>query len=341
MNQEENKNNDIFMEKGVFNYSFVKDSIPKMGVFCFLVSIFYPIGWFYKQWKAIKKNNESYKNISPLWRGILYPIYIFSFAKIVSGLLQLKKAEEFNSPDLTEEQKTNLAAEYKKLEGAKSAPYLILAALVIMAIVTVFLDSMNIRIGGAIVALVFAALAFLQKAINKVLPANHPEASAVSASDFLCVPFFIIFFGFLLVWVLFSELMCVTADGNVLTSCNKYSLTYPFNTELSTKDSGRYNVYCQTSEDEKESLCSVEGEFKPEEFTMEEILKNHKPISKFTKQYANNTTHCVTEKEEDVYYTTCYAKVERKEPIYIIFMRNAENNNLTNLEKLMESYKEL
>ena len=87
MNLEENQNNDVFVVNGVVNYSFVKESITKIAIFSFLFSVFYPIGYFYKQWKAIKKNNENYKNISPFWRGVFYPIYMFPFTKIVKSLI--------------------------------------------------------------------------------------------------------------------------------------------------------------------------------------------------------------------------------------------------------------
>ena len=67
---EEVQNQEIFFADSVANNSFVKESLTKIGILTFLFSIFYPIGYFYKQWKTIQKNNEIYKNISPFLRGL-------------------------------------------------------------------------------------------------------------------------------------------------------------------------------------------------------------------------------------------------------------------------------
>ena len=74
---EENKQ-EFFFANGVQNNSFIKDNLKKVGIFIVLLNIFYPIGWHYKQWKEIKKNNEEYKNISPFWRGVFYPFILLN-----------------------------------------------------------------------------------------------------------------------------------------------------------------------------------------------------------------------------------------------------------------------
>ena len=343
MDLEESKNNGIFIVNGVANHSFVKDSLTKVAIFCLFLSVFYPIGWFYKQWKEIKKNNESYKNISPFWRGVFYPIYIFPFTKIVNELLKAKKAEELKSENLEEKEKTDSEAEYKKLDGVTAAPYLILIAIAILVVLG-FLFDINVRIGGTIFALVITSLSFLQSAINKILPEDHQRKETLSAADFLCIPFFGLFIFALLVASVFSALTCFEAEGNVLkNTCDNYSVTFPSNGEIFTPEPSKYFMYCQDNESKKESLCVVEGNFdKPEDFNMETLSKQHTPTNKVTKEYANNTTHCISETVEgEGYYNTCYMKIERETPVYLIFVRSAENSNIETLEALMNSYKDL
>ena len=139
---ENTNNNNVFIVNGVANYSFIKESLVKIAIFSFIFSIFYPIGYFYKQWKEIKRNNESYKNISPFWRGIFYPIYIFPFTKIVKDLIAAKENIEFKKVTLSEE-KTALRQEYKKLKNLTVIPYVNLIAFVIALVHIVLMININ------------------------------------------------------------------------------------------------------------------------------------------------------------------------------------------------------
>ena len=336
MNLEENQNNDVFVVNGVVNYSFVKESITKIAIFSFLFSVFYPIGYFYKQWKAIKKNNENYKNISPFWRGVFYPIYMFPFTKIVKSLIENKEEITLKSVTFTEEQKADLQRQYKTLKSLTPLPYFILLALLICVIVFVSPIEFSTHVGTVIFALVTGALTYLQKAIDKFLPESHPKGKAVTFGDFLCIPVLIVTFILAIILSVIFAPNCFKTEGNVLeNTCRNYSLTFPLKEEIQTT---KY-YHCQGNEESSICIGEMGRENTNEpELTLDQLAaEEYNPVlDKFTKRYANHTTHCFKEKDEKGYFYQCYMKIEEIPGLYLGFL--ATENNFENLEKLMNSY---
>jgi hypothetical protein len=137
---------------------------------------------------------------------------------------------------------------------------------------------------------------------------------------------------------------CYRADGNIYTNtCGNYSFTFPLNTEVGLWESDGFDNICQR--DEKEMICLSDIAFNgKEDFSLQNLTPDEedKILNKFTKQYAGNTTHCFKMKSEDNLFTnTCYMKVEKQEPLYFGFFIQNKTGDMEELEKLMNSYKEI
>lgn len=308
---EENQNTEIFVVNGVVNYSFVKESVNKVATMSWLFSFFYYMGWSYKQWKEIKKCNANYSTISPFWRGIFFAAYFSKLKKIIVDLYEAKMNTVLQIENLPEEEKKEWERDYKNLKSA------------------------------------FAKLKVIQIAVNKIVPVGHPQGK-LTAGDFLGVPLlaFILF-----VMCAFSVFInwnsCHEIEGNVFKNiCNKYSLTFPLNVEISSARNQGFDLYCQ--EDTNETLCITGGSLdNPEDFDLETLAQKYRTVNKFSKQYAGNTTHCIEEEkdEDNLYPHICFSKIETSDeaPFYIIFFRFASDSpqKIENLEKLMNSFKKL
>lgn len=334
---EENKQ-EIFIADGVRNNSFIKESNGKIGVLSFLFSIFYPIGYFYKQWKAIKKNNEEYKNISPFWRGLFYPFYAFQFTKILDNLLSIKKNMDFSGAT-NEEEKKKLENEYATFKQFYSNSYFI-ALIPIVTLVLIFCnfipESFNTGIGIAIWISISMTLRNLQKAIDKISPQDHPKGK-LTFSDFLGLPFLVLFLSFF-----FFEIggqSCFEVDGNTLkNTCEKYSFTFPLTGEIKEI---KPEYFYQFGPDEGLNIAPIALD-KEEYFDLDFIAsKEYFPIiNKWTKVYQGNTTHCFLEEgRKNIKQSVCYMKLENDTPRYILFASQSYHGNIENLEKLMNSYK--
>lgn len=307
---EENQNNDIIVVEGVANYSFVKESVNKIATMSWLFSFFYYMGWSYKQWKGIKNCNENYKNISPFWRGIFFVVFFSKLKKIIVAHYETKMNTLFQNENFPEEERKKWEKEYKQLKSP------------------------------------LAKLKVIQAAVNKIVPVGHPQGKTLTAGDFLGVPLLVFILLVLCGLSILSELAkgCLETEGKVLKNvCDDYAVTYPLNSEVLHLNNDNYDIYCQ--EDETESLCVAQGTLDdPARFDLEILAEDYNPVHKFTKQYAGNTTHCITEKDEENYYiTTCFSKIEREDPVYIIFVRSSQkySTDMANFEKLMNSYKNI
>ncbi len=336
-------NNDVFIVNGVANNSFMKESTTKISILSLLFSIFYPVGYFYKQWKEIKKNNEKYKNISPFWRGILYPIYMFPFTKIVQNLVIEKENIDLKSKTLSEEEKNTLKTEYQKINKLTPIPYIYL----ILILITFMIAFLKILKGGSAVVIWFIvsmSLTYLQKAIDKILPANHPKGKVLTFGDFLAVPTIAIAILVPTLFFTIKALHCWNLNGNTLSNtCENYSFNFPLDTEI--KFDPKNNSFCKANQ--QEQLCFQRVVLdNPANFNLETLAdgepKTNIIMDKFSKQYSGNTTHCFKERiPNGPYYNVCIMKIEKQQPIYFAFLDYSFTGSIENLEKLMNSYKNL
>ena len=339
MSFEENQNNNIFVVNGVANYSFVKESITKIGIFSVLFSVLYPVAWFYQQWKEIKKNNESYKNISPFWRSIFYPIYVFPFTEIIEDLITAKEDIALKSTALAEDQ-ISLKKEYKRLKRLSPVPYMILiSSFIFFVLIGISDPQINTALGPTILIFISCSLASLQKAINKFLPLNHPKNKVITWADFLCVPLFIIIIAYAIFINNLQIKHCFKTENNVLENiCENYSFTFPLNLPIQRFK----NNFCQSTDTEGFCLSKVYLN-NSSQFNLEKLIQREKlkPINKFTKYYVWNTTHCFTIKEhEEKFYNICYMEL-RGQFSYLRIASYNKNGSIGNIEKLMNSYKNL
>ena len=345
---------EFFVANGVRNDSFVKESNGKIGVLSFLFSIFYPIGYFYKQWKAIKKNNEEYKNISPFWRGVFYPFYAFQFTKILDNLLSIKKNKDFSNAT-NEEEKKKLENEYAVFNKFYSNSYsiviipIIVIGLILLNIFTDILpDSTSLRTGinVGVWMSISVTLGNLQKAINKILPQDHPKGK-LTFSDFLGFLIMIIFLiSILFIFTLFKD-SWVEIKGNTLKNTDaKYSITFPFeNQKIIRADIG---YYCQNKSKEDYICAMLIDEFTitfDRDTIAKQLEKSHnvKVLSQKTSLYNDNLGYCfTTDKTEPKLSCFMQFKEEPKSGIIIIqnFQDNKENP-FENLEKMMNSYQKI
>lgn len=309
MENQENQNNDVFVVNGVANYSFVKNNVDNVKTLSSLLGLIYKTGWYYKQWKEIKKYNESYRNISPFWRGIFYIGYAGKLKKIVNSLYEAKLNSVLQNDAVPQEEKEAWQKEYKKFNG------------------------------------IFANFSLIQQAINKIVPLGHPENKTTWGSFLGLIPLAIILmiiFGVNIISFLFNG--CYQTEGNILkNTCDDYSLTFPTNKEIWASRSEYLDFFCQGDEDK--NICMSPIMFpNHKDFNFEALEKEQEyPITdKFTKQYAGNTVHCFKQTVPDrPFFNVCYMEVQRKEPIYFIFFNNTDNGEMESLEKLMNSYKNL
>ena len=159
----------------------------KLGQLKLIIMFFIPLGlypfyWFYKQWAQLKHANAAHANISPFWRAVFYPVYCFSFAKVLKA--------DLLATDMMDEKKA------RKLGGFISlAPFFIL---------TFFLLFIAYNIVGAGGFSSFAShLSFLvvfcilQDTINKILPPDMPKEKPVIAGDVFIVSLAVIMLIFL------------------------------------------------------------------------------------------------------------------------------------------------
>lgn len=348
INMPEGNKQEFFIADGVRNDSFIKESNGKIGVLSFLFSIFYPVGYFYKQWKAIKKNNEEYKNISPFWRGLFYPFYAFKFTKILDNLLTIKKNMDFSGAT-NEEEKKKLENEYAVFNKFYSNSYMIaLVPIVTVALIfcTFIPESFNTGIGAAVWATIYMTLRNLQKAIDKILPQDHPKGK-LTFSDFLGLPILGIFLIIaIIIFSLFKD-PWIEIKGNTLKNTDaKYSITFPFENKKIIRAGIDY--YCQ-NKTKKDYICAMLVDKFTITFDRDTIAKqlekghNVKVLSQKTSLYNDNLGYCfTTDKTEPKLSCFMQFKEEPKSGIIIIqnFQDNAENP-FENLEKIMNSYQKI
>lgn len=335
-----NKNQEIFTIKGVVNNSFIKESVVKIIILSLLFSIFYPIGYFYKQWKAIKNNNESYKNISPFWRGLFYPIYAFSFMKIIKNLISSQKENDLkNCP--SEEEKKKIEKRYKN--------NILLTFALPLGLLGVFLSTVGKTLVGrtdwpinAIIMLII--LYFFQMIINSVLPKNQAQGKLTWADFLGAFPWMFYIFVSLLFYIGSLSSRIQLKDNQVINTFRNYSFTFPYeNQRIEVREDG---YICQSkSEDSQESLCMQwllhTDPFEEEYF--DQILSEggFSLINKWTKIYQGNKAYCFYVKDdEETPFNFCYLKTNREKRLWVwSFYINGED--ITGLEKLMNSYKSL
>lgn len=309
--EQENQNNDVFVVNGVANYSFVKESINKVTSLTHLLGIFYHVGWHYKQWREIKKNNESYRNISPFWRGVFYLFFYNKLRKIILGLFETKMNSLVQNENFPEKERKQWEKELKALKSS------------------------------------FVQLRLLQTAINKFVPLGHPQGKTLTWADFLGLPPFILLILFIIgvnfIPTLFGS--CFEAEGNILkNNCENFSFTFPLSGQIGiAQDNNNFDNYCQGPE--TNFVCLTELDLDdPADFKLETIAgwENNKILSKSEKEYAGNVTFCFQEEtpEKDI-FNACYMKVKGQDHLYFRFLSTFENNGMENLEKLMNSYKAL
>lgn len=310
MESQENQNNDVFVVNGIANYSFVKESVSTVSSLSSLFGLFYKMGWYYKQWAEIKKCNESYKDISPFWRGVFYIGYASQFKKIVVSMFEVKKNMILQNEAVPQEEKVAWQKEYDKLNS------------------------------------IFAKFSLQQKAINKIVPLGHPEGSSLKFAGLLGLPFFILLvlliLGINILPTLFGS--CFKAEGNVFkNTCYDYSFTFPFNGTIGYARNDGFDTYCQGNE--KNHVCiTTLGLEDPSDFNLETLAswESNKILNKSTTKYAGNTTHCFKEESKDKQiYNICYMQVKKDEPLYFGFFSYNETGTIDDLEKLMNSYKDL
>gem|GEM_PF-5224148 len=196
-------------------------------------------------------------------------------------------------------------------------------------------DSDLDKLLGAIAwILIYLPIHNLQHAINYIMSKETKE-KVFSLSDLLGVPFFALLLAFFFFGI--GGQRCLEVEGNTLkNTCEKYSLTFPLEGEIQTI---RYFL-CQGNEENTICVGEMERENPNEpELTLDQLAEEeYNPVlDKFTKQYANHTTHCFKEKDEEGYFYQCYMKIEEIPGLHLGFL--ASENNFDNLEKLMNSYK--
>lgn len=304
---QENQNNEVFVVNGVANYSFVKNNVSNVKTLSSLLGLIYKSGWYYKQWKEIKKCNESYKNISPFWRGIFYIGYAKQLKDIVKSLYEAKMNMILQNESVPQEEKENWQKEYKKFNS------------------------------------IFANFSLTQQAINKILPVGHPDNKTTWGSFLGLLPFaaiLMIIFGVNIISSLFTS--CFEAEGTTLkNTCSNYAFTYPLNTEIVHASDNSFDYYCQETENETICLSDILLN-NPNDFNLETLSEDDKDIlDKFTRQYSGNTTHCFKMKDEKEFIIQCFMKVGKQDPFYFGFNLFNKTGDMTNLEKLMNSYKSL
>ena len=268
------------------------------------------MGWYYKQWAEIKKCNESYKDIYPFWRGVFYIVYASQFKKIVVSMFEAKKNMILQNEAVPQEEKDTWQKEYDKLNS------------------------------------IFAKFSLQQQAINKIVPLGHPEGSSLKFAGLLGLPFFILLvlliLGINILPALFGS--CFKAEGNVfINTCYKYSFTFPFNSVIGYARNDGFDTYCQGNEKKHVCLTPLALE-KSSDFNLETLAswESNKILNKSTTKYAGNTTYCFKEESEDKQiYNICYMQVKKDEPLYFGFFSYNETDTMDNLEKLMNSYKNL
>ncbi len=306
---ENTNNNDVFVVNGVANYSFVKQNVNTVRTLSSCFGLVYKTGWYYKQWKEIKKCNESYKNISPFWRAIFYLGYAGQLKKIVTNLYEAKMNMILQNDTVSPEEKEVWQKEHKKLNS------------------------------------IFANFSLTQQAINKVVPFGHPDGKTTGGSFLGLIPLAIIIMiilGFNVISFLFNG--CFEAEGNVLkNTCENFSLTFPLDGEIGLARNNGFEYYCQGSE--TNHVCmTMAGLDNPADFNLDTLSgwESDKILSKTTAQYAGNTTYCFKEENKDKQiFNVCYMQVKRAEPFYFLFYSQNETGSVENLEKLMNSYKNL
>jgi len=329
---------EFFVANGVRNDSFIKESNGKIGVLSFLFSIFYPIGYFYKQWKAIKKNNEEYKNISPFWRGLFYPFYAFSFAKILKKLLEAKKEQDLKQAN-TEEEKIKIEKQNKNNALLCIALPLGLLGIVLSTLAKFLIGQTDWPINALIV---FLMLYLFQNTTRKILPTNHPQGKLTFA-DFLGVFPWIFALLLSLIFYLSTLTSRIQLDGNnIVNTLHNYSFTFPFENQEVYLDED--NHYCQNKADNPEDglICMqwelLTGPF--EETFFENLISQEEEITlikKWTKIYQGNTAYCFLLKGEEV-FNTCYLKTTREKRLWVWEIASLEEDPIA-IEKLMNSYK--
>ncbi len=352
VNPEENKQ-EFFVANGVKNDSFVKDNLRKVGIMTFLLTIFYPIGWHYKQWKAIKKNNEEYKNISPLWRGVFYPFYSFKLTQIIKELFEIKKDIDLRT--ITDEE------ELKKVKKQHNInftilPYIIWGSIIFLFIFCFSPDTALDKLLGIIAwVLIYWPIHNLQYAINYILPKETKEKS-FSLADLLGVPFLILFLAFLFFGI--GGQGCLETEGKTLKdTCDNYSFTFPFeNEEIFPSDDDSEHAYICQAEDvnnKKDNLVCLEGYFIDEQEPLEqnkleqEIVKKMDIVSKKTATYKDSLAYCFAVKSKEnstnLVQNMCYMRIKDK-PELVFFITDVSKSKempFENLEKLMNSYQNL
>lgn len=309
MEDQENQISDVFVINGVANYSFVKNDVNNVKTLSSLLGLIYKSGWYYKQWKEIKKCNESYKNISPFWRGIFYMGYAGQLKNIVKSLYEAKMNMILQNESVPQEEKEQWQKEYKKFNS------------------------------------IFANFSLTQQAINKILPVGHPENKTTWGS-FLgllpCVAILMIIFGVNIISFILSG-GCYQTNGNSYKNvCGNYAFTFPLNSKIGLWSDQGFDNICQ--ENEQATMCLTDLVLdNPQDFNLNTLTENEtNVIDKFTKQYAGNITHCFKRSDPSgVFINTCYMKVEKKEPLYFGFFIQNKTGNMEELEKLMNSYKEI
>lgn len=309
MDFEENQNNDVFVVNGVANYSFVKNNVSNVKTLSSLLGLIYKSGWYYKQWKEIKKCNENYKNISPFWRGIFYIGYAKQLKDIVKGLYEAKMNMILQNEAVPQEEKEEWQKEYKKFNS------------------------------------IFANFSLTQQAINKILPVGHPDNKTTWGSFLGLLPFAVILmliFGVNIISFILSG-GCYQVNGNIYrNTCGNYSFTFPLNTKIGLWESNGFDNICQ--ENEQSTICLTDLVLNnPEDFNLNTLTENETNLTdKFTKQYTGNTTHCFKVSDPSgEFINTCYMKVEKQEPLYFGFFIQNKTGDMEELESLMNSYKEI
>ncbi len=347
---EENKQ-EFFFANGVQNNSFVKDNLRKVGIFVVLLNIFYPIGWHYKQWKAIKNNNEEYKNISPFWRGVFYPFYAFKLTQIIKELFEIKKDIDLRT--ITDEEELKKVKKEHKINFA-IWPYIIWGSILFLFIFYFSPDSDLDKLLGAIAwILIYLPIHNLQHAINYIMPKETKE-KVFSLSDLLGVPFFALLLAFFFFGI--GGQSCLKVNGNTLkNTCENYSFSFPFgNNELfavGDKFGNKYICQAEDANNTEDNLVCIEGFYLDEQAPFDQnkieqgIAVKMDIISKRTETYNGNLAYCFGAKSKEnptmTIQNICYIRMKEKPGLAFFISDVAKSKEMPfeNLEKLMNSYK--
>lgn len=351
----EEKAEEFFFANGVKNESFIKDNLRKVGILVVFLNIFYPIGWHYKQWKAIKQNNEEYKNISPFWRGLFYPIFSFQLTKIIKDLFEIKKDTDLRT--ITDEEELKKVKKEHKIVLAPW-PYVIFISIVFTLAFMFSPDTALDKLLGVIAwALIFYPIFFMQRAINYIMPKETNE-KVFSLSDLLGAPFFALLLAFFL-FSLATGNDCFETEGKTLkNTCDNYSFTFPFETDelfIGTDQGGNFTAFCQAEKkgnNEGNSICLTGAyvdtgfDFKQDTFS-KNFSKTTFITSSKTGEYNGNTAYCFSGTPKDnplgPIGNVCVMRVKNKPELLFSVLDSSEESNmpLENLEKLLESYRNL